>query len=526
MRAAPTKSGLINNVCLFQDDSEVKQFIQDLSKELGFPRVKRLLTLYFDNDIRLRCDENNLYFGKLITSKSNETWREAKFNSKYFVTLLNILFGAGLKKAAISNVVQLSFPENSEFSIRYLSDTLISEHQFEITSQENTKFESKTIYKILKNTIERTKLINRTKKIAKEHLIDDLGVLNEKVINFCKQVNLSITLSTTTSYFHQISSTSNDFGELASIYELITSHKMLDPIPTPKIYTPDLPSVSIIIPAFNLGYSVIKTLKSIERQTPKDIKFEVIIVDDGSKVPVIEIIKKLQPELSFEPIVIRKEKNSGISQTRNIGATVSSNDVLLFIDGDVVLTPNYLYEHLLRHKLVSKALLVSFKENVESSDTRISLDAIKQGIVMPNYRNDLRITKYIDKDTMGYYPNNYLDEGDIFSILSETNYFKSLGFGRRIGNFDLPSMVIGHNLSMSRNLFYEIGGFDSKLVGYGLEDSLIGIKSIAAGAFVIPVLACGVYHINHPVRRGSPEQISREFEVNSKLIADVLSSSE
>ncbi|KKT39925.1 hypothetical protein A3K29_03930 [Candidatus Collierbacteria bacterium RIFOXYB2_FULL_46_14] len=526
MRYDASKSDLINNICLFQDDAEVNQLIRDLSNELGFPRVKRVLTLYFENEIRLRCDENNLFLGRRISVKTTETWREAKFKSKFLGTLLNVLFGAGLKSAALSNVIQLSFPEDQEASVIYLSDTLISEHQFEILCHEDAKFKSETIQKILKNKIDKDKLIHRTSKIVDESLVDDLGVLNEKVINFCKQVNLSLSLSTTTSYFHQISAVSNDYGELVTVFEQITGYKMLGSAPTPKIYTADLPSVSIIIPAFNLGESIIKTLKSIDRQTPDVIKFEVIVVDDGSKEPVSEIIKKVQDDLRYEPIIIRKEKNSGISQTRNIGAAVSSNDILLFIDGDVVLTPNYLYEHLLRHKLVNKALLVSFKENAEPTDVRISYDAVKRGVVMPNYSSDLRITKYIDKDTMGYYSNNYLAQGDIFSILSETNYFRTLGFGRRLGNFDLPSMVVGHNLSIPKNLFYATGGFDNKFSGYGLEDSLIGIKAISAGAFIIPVLACGVYHINHPTRRGTMEEIRKEFEINSDLIAKFLSGSE
>jgi len=84
MRYDASKSDLINNICLFQDDAEVNQLIRDLSNELGFPRVKRVLTLYFENEIRLRCDENNLFLGRRISVKTTETWREAKFKSKFF----------------------------------------------------------------------------------------------------------------------------------------------------------------------------------------------------------------------------------------------------------------------------------------------------------------------------------------------------------------------------------------------------------------------------------------------------------
>ena len=87
-------------------------------------------------------------------------------------------------------------------------------------------------------------------------------------------------------------------------------------------------------------------------------------------------------------------------------------------------------------------------------------------------------------------------------------------------------MVIGHNLSIPSNLFHKIGGFDNNMKGYGLEDTFLGIVAIAAGAFVIPVLSCGVYHIDHPTRRGGADVLRQEFGVNSKIIDDFLSKTE
>lgn len=526
MRKTEETSGLKNNICLFQNDAEVAKIIKNLALEYGFPRVKRVLTLYFNNEIRLRCDENYLYFGRLVCVKSIEIWKEVKINSKFLGTMLDILFEAGLTKAAISNVIQMTFCNFPEFKIIYLNETLISEHQFEIKCSEKFKPKSKTLQTILKNKLNEIELNNYTSAIVKQDIKDDIGVLNQKIIDYCKQTNLSLTNTSTTSYFHQMSSASNDYGELSSLYDQITGINMLCSIPAPVIYKTNLPSASIIIPAFNVSSSIIKTLISIDRQVPKDIQLEVIIVDDGSEKPVADFIKRANIKLNYEPIIIRKEKNSGISQTRNIGATVAKNEILFFIDGDIILTPNYLYEHLLRHKLINKSIQVSFKENVEDEDKRISLNQIKLGVPAPNYKNDLRITKYIDNDTMGYYLNNYLTDGGIFSILSDTNYFRSLSYGRRIGNFDLPSMVIGHNLSMPKELFNITGGFDNNIIGYGLEDALIGIKAICYGAFVVPTLSCGVYHINHPIRRGDGDKIRKEFEKNSEIIANFLSSQE
>ncbi|MFA5828419.1 MAG: glycosyltransferase family 2 protein [Candidatus Shapirobacteria bacterium] len=525
MRTQDGTDQIIRDICPFSDNEQVKGLLKDLASEFGFPRTKRVLTLYFDNDVRLRCDENDVFLGQKIKAKSMETYREAKMKSKYIGLVIGMLSTMGLKKAAISNVIEMTFVDEENFKLVYLGDTLISKHQFEISLLGIAKYKSKVLDKILKNKLGYSDLVEKTANIATEQIIDEMGVLNDKIISFCKETNLSLGQTTNTSYYYQICSVSNDYSGLAEFFKLITGHEICDPNPSPVNFIQRLPSVSVIIPAYNLSESVLKTLKSLERQD-HEINYEVIIVDDCSKKPITEQLIQVQGELLHRPIIIRKEKNTGSAQARNVGASVASNDILLFVDGDVVLTPNYLYEHLIRHKLFNKSVLVSFKENVNFDDPRISYEAIQQGVLLPNYQNDLRVTKYIDKDTMGYYPSNYMERGDIFSILSETNYFKTLSYGRRIGNYDLPSMVIGHNFSIPNSFFRAIGGFDNKLIGYGLEDTFLGMVAVAAGAFIVPVLACGVYHIDHPTRRGDLNKLRQEFRENSEIIENFLSTSE
>lgn len=525
MKAIHSEPEITKKICFLHDEHEVENIIKELTGQLGFPEVDKILTLYFKENIRLRCDANKVYVGRKISTKSGTSWKEFTLSSRFLGSVINVLVGAGLTSAAISSVQQLSFPADSA-QVMYLRGTLIAEHQFDISFTVGQKHLKKIVKYLIDRSAEEGEIKRRKSRDAEEPVLDRLGVANEKIVDFCKQTNISLNQTVQTSYYHGLSSVSNDYTEMAKVFELITGQKITSPQPTPHIYSRYLPSASIVIPAYNTEGSIVKTLESIDKQIPSDIKFEVIVVDDGSTTPVKTAVDKISPQLSFQPIVVRKEKNSGIAQTRNIGATIANNDILVFIDGDIVLTQNYLYEHLLRHKVLRKAVLVSFKENVDMGDPRISDSSIGRGVPQPDYRNDLRITKYLDKDTMGYYPDNYLADGDVFSILTETDYFKSLGYGRRIGVFDLPSMVVGHNFTLPRKYFHEIGGFDSTLDGYGLEDSYIGIKAISSGAFVVPILSCGVYHIDHPTRRGDIDQLRKEFECNSEKIASFLSSHE
>ena len=83
-------------------------------------------------------------------------------------------------------------------------------------------------------------------------------------------------------------------------------------------------------------------------------------------------------------------------------------------------------------------------------------------------------------------------------------------------------MVVGHNISLNKNLIERTGGFSNNFVGWGLEDTCFGARAIASGAFVIPVLKTGVLHINHPPRSGSESKQNKEYEENLKIYKNLI----
>lgn len=102
-------------------------------------------------------------------------------------------------------------------------------------------------------------------------------------------------------------------------------------VPTP-------PTVSVIIPTYNRKDLLHETLKSLAQQTyPKD-HFEVIIVDDGSTDGTATIATE-----AF-PFVLRYfwQTNQGDAMARNLGARQSQADILVFLDDDMLVEPDYL----------------------------------------------------------------------------------------------------------------------------------------------------------------------------------------
>ena len=92
---------------------------------------------------------------------------------------------------------------------------------------------------------------------------------------------------------------------------------------------------SIIIPVYNRPNEVDELLASLEAQTIKP--FEVILVEDGSTQPCIEVIGRYSSLLTQ---YITKP-NTGRSDSRNVGMAAAKGDWLLFFDSDCILPPLY-----------------------------------------------------------------------------------------------------------------------------------------------------------------------------------------
>ena len=94
--------------------------------------------------------------------------------------------------------------------------------------------------------------------------------------------------------------------------------------------------VSIVIPVFNSGEFLTKTLESISKQTYTSI--EVTIVDDGStERKTLELLSRLK-----ENYTVLNSGNAGVSSARNLGIGNSRGEYILPLDSDDLLAPNFI----------------------------------------------------------------------------------------------------------------------------------------------------------------------------------------
>ena len=85
--------------------------------------------------------------------------------------------------------------------------------------------------------------------------------------------------------------------------------------------------ISIIVPCFNSGKTIKRTIDSLKKQTWN--QKEIIIVNDGSDDEnTLNILN------SIDDVVIINQKNFGLSAARNIGVSRAKGKFLFFIDSD------------------------------------------------------------------------------------------------------------------------------------------------------------------------------------------------
>ncbi|MBL7160152.1 MAG: glycosyltransferase [Candidatus Aenigmarchaeota archaeon] len=103
--------------------------------------------------------------------------------------------------------------------------------------------------------------------------------------------------------------------------------------------------VSVIVPVYNSGKYIQKTIEALLEQDFRD--FEIILVDDGSTDETLDIIEDFTKNKKIKLI---KQKHAGPARARNNGAKKSSGDILLFTDSDCAPLRNWIREMVLPFK--------------------------------------------------------------------------------------------------------------------------------------------------------------------------------
>ena len=97
-----------------------------------------------------------------------------------------------------------------------------------------------------------------------------------------------------------------------------------------------MPTISVVIPAYNAERTVLETVESVQKQTFSDL--EIIVIDDGST----DKTKELLQGVTDERLKIFSYENSGVATARNRGISDAEGEFIAFLDADDLWTPDKL----------------------------------------------------------------------------------------------------------------------------------------------------------------------------------------
>jgi len=141
-------------------------------------------------------------------------------------------------------------------------------------------------------------------------------------------------------------------------------------------WRPEL-TVSVVIPAYDCGPALERTVASLAGQSYPAELIEVVVADDGSRPP-IEV-----PGAR----VVRVERGWGRGAARQAGLLAATGEVILWLDADMVLPPDHLEAHLRWHHLIDYAVVIG--------ETRFVASLDEEGEQTPYTRRRLEETRWL-----------------------------------------------------------------------------------------------------------------------------------
>ena len=236
------------------------------------------------------------------------------------------------------------------------------------------------------------------------------------------------------------------------------------------------PKISIIISTYNSEEWLEKVLWSYEAQVFKD--FEVIIADDGSKQPTLDLIEKMKSKVHYSIIHVWHEDNGfQKSQILNKAIVACHSDYILMSDGDCIAREDYVKVHI---------------------DQRVKGYFLSGGYFML----PINISEIITKDAIlsqNCFDVKWLKNKGLKQSF-KNNKLTAKGLVSGLLNFITPTNASwnGHNASGWKADILKINGFDERMQ-YGGQDRELGERLFNLGIQSKQIRYSAIcLHLDHP----------------------------
>jgi GT2 family glycosyltransferase len=212
------------------------------------------------------------------------------------------------------------------------------------------------------------------------------------------------------------------------------------------------PRVSVIVPTYQRAAALEKTLAALRGvDYPRNL-LEIVVVDDGSTDSTAATVAR------FPDVRYVRQPNQGVASARNHGARLASGEILMFVDDDIVIAPDNVRRHLEAREDYGECIVAGHAEF------------------------DPKLRERLEKTAFGR-----------FRLWAEDliQHDEQMRWGTE-GQVEV-STVDTQNMTISRDLFWQVSGFDERFP-VGAEDQDLCWRARAAGAAIVRDLGIRVLH--------------------------------
>lgn len=226
-------------------------------------------------------------------------------------------------------------------------------------------------------------------------------------------------------------------------------------------------TTSLIITTYNWKEALELSLLSVLNQ--KMMPTEVIIADDGSKDDTRNLINVYKSKLTIPLIHVWHEDNGfRLAQIRNKAIAKSSSEYIIQIDGDIIMHPAFIYDHV---KAAQKSHYIK--------GSRVLLSE--------------HLSKQVIKNKRIHFKN--LESGVTNRINATRLAFLQKFLTKKITD---PFEIRGCNMAFWKDDFIQVNGYNESMEGWGREDSELVARFINNGIYGLPLRLGGIaYHLYH-----------------------------
>lgn len=206
--------------------------------------------------------------------------------------------------------------------------------------------------------------------------------------------------------------------------------------------------ISIVIPTYRRPQTLRSTLSALLECRVRSDDYEVIVVDDAGDADTEAVVTSLQRR-DLPTLTYMRNQGKGAAAARNAGARQAAGEIVLFLDDDMRVRADHLQSHLETHEEFSDAL-VGGKWSY-SPESRSVLEASPFGR---------------------------------FRVALEGSFASARGEEKQHGA-SAVSTLPACDLSISRDDFWRLGGFDESFPYAGAEDQDFSTRAQRGGMQLI-----------------------------------------